>query len=70
MRFPCTVPLSLISHGRGEISSWLWEDLSTAVGGIRHGCDEVTISVAKINYIREKSKVFLLVVGIYMPCSI
>jgi len=24
MRFPCTVPLSLISHGRGEISSWLW----------------------------------------------
>jgi len=48
MRFPCTVPLSLISHGR----------------------EEVTISVAKINYIREKSKVFLLVVGIYMPCSI
>ncbi|CAG9928685.1 hypothetical protein BOVA208_3415 [Bacteroides ovatus] len=40
------------------------------MGGIHHGCDEVTISVAKINYIREKSKVFLLVVGIYMPCSI
>ena len=46
------------------------QDLPTAVVGIRHGREEVTISVAKINYIREKSKVFLLVVGIYMPCSI
>ena len=59
-----------MSHGGCEISSWMLYDLSTAVGGIHHGCDEVTISVAKINYIREKSKVFLLVVGIYMPCSI
>ena len=60
----------LVRHGRDEFFPWLWRDLFMAVVGSFHGREEVTISVAKINYIREKSKVFLLVVGIYMPCSI
>ena len=30
----------LTSHGRGRNSSWLWEDLSTAMVGTRHGRDE------------------------------
>ena len=33
----------LTSHGRGRNSSWLWEDLSTAVVGSRHGRDESVI---------------------------
>ena len=43
MRFPCTVPLSLISHGRGEISSWLWWDTTTAVTNTYHGRGELPI---------------------------
>ena len=33
----------LTSHGRGRNSSWLWEDLSTAMVGTRHGRDESAI---------------------------
>ena len=33
----------LTSHGRGRNSSWLWEDLSTAMVGARHGRDESVI---------------------------
>lgn len=33
----------LTSHGRGRNSSWLWEDLSTAMVGTRHGRDEPVI---------------------------
>ena len=33
----------LTYHGRGRNSSWLWEDLSTAMVGIRHGRDESVI---------------------------
>lgn len=33
----------LTSHGRGRNSSWLWEDLSTAMVGTRHGRDESVI---------------------------
>lgn len=33
----------LTYHGRGRNSSWLWEDLSTAMVGTRHGRDEPVI---------------------------
>ena len=33
----------LTSHGRGRNSSWLWEDLSTAMVVTRHGRDESVI---------------------------
>ena len=33
----------LTSPGRGRNSSWLWEDLSTAMVGTRHGRDESAI---------------------------
>ena len=33
----------LTYHGRGRNSSWLWEDLSTAMVGTRHGRDESAI---------------------------
>ena len=33
----------LTYHGRGRNSSWLWEDLSTAMVGTRHGRDESVI---------------------------
>lgn len=33
----------LTSHGHGRNSSWLWEDLSTAMVGTRHGRDESAI---------------------------
>ena len=39
--FEATVLLT--SHGRGRNSSWLWEDLSTAMVGTRHGRDESVI---------------------------
>ncbi|KAB6078688.1 hypothetical protein DW691_08900 [Bacteroides xylanisolvens] len=39
------VPLSLPSHGRGNIFSRLWEDPTTAVERSRHGRGELTISV-------------------------
>lgn len=33
----------LTYHGRGRNSSWLWEDLSTAMVGTRHGRNESAI---------------------------
>lgn len=39
--FEATVLLT--SHSRGRNSSWLWEDLSTAMVGTRHGRDEPVI---------------------------
>lgn len=33
----------LTSHGRGRNSSWLWEDLSTAMTNSYHGRDESVI---------------------------
>lgn len=33
----------LPSHGRGDFSSRLWEEATTAMGGSRHGRDELVI---------------------------
>ena len=45
MRFPCSVPVSLTSHGRGSFSSRPWEDATTAVERSRHGRGELVRSV-------------------------
>ena len=44
------VPLSLPSHGRGNIFSRLWEDPTTAVERSRHGRDKLMIKAPEGNY--------------------
>ncbi|WP_195470884.1 hypothetical protein [Bacteroides xylanisolvens] len=43
---PCCAKATVLlpSHGRGDFSSWLWEDPTTAVVGSRHGREELPIT--------------------------
>ena len=43
---PCCAKATLLlpSHGRGEFSSRLWEEATTAVVGSRHGREELPIA--------------------------